>query len=113
MDEKTINILCEKFHTTIDCLIPEYTHYMIGKDIVILLTSLILILVSIFILHKNHEKTRNWDLLDWDILDILITITAIVVLFIAVLSLLFDAYDLVLWIASPKMRFFDVVMNFS
>ena len=56
MDEKTINALCEKFHTTIDYLIPTYSHYMVNKNIAIIIIYLIIILISAFFIYRVVKK---------------------------------------------------------
>lgn len=116
MDEKTINILCEKFHTTIDNLIPAYSHYMIHKDIGIVVINMILIIISIIailLVIKKAKESYGTDFYNWEFHHTTTIIICGVITFIALIALFCTIYDLILWIMSPEMRFLDVMANFN
>lgn len=114
MDEKTINALCEKFHTTTSNLISAYGHYMIHKDIGIIVINIILIIISIVVILLVGKKTKEsyeTDFYDWEFCHTAIVIICGVITFIVLIVLFFTIYDLTLWITSPEMRFLDVMAN--
>ena len=59
MDEKTIDTLCEKFHTTTSNLISAYSHYMIHKDIGIIVISMILMIISAIVILLVVKKAKE------------------------------------------------------
>ena len=111
MDEKTINALCEKFHTTMEDLIPVYSHYMIHKDVGIMVVGLILMIVGVVISLQVVKKTKGKDIIDWSFSQIMTIIVAGSLIFVIAIVLFFSIYDLILWITSPEMRFLDVVVS--
>ena len=115
MDEKTINTLCEKFHTTTSNLISAYSYYMIHKDIGIIVLNIILMIISIIVvllIVKKEKELYGTDFLDnWEFHYVITIITCGVIAFITLIVLFFTIYDLTLWITSPEMRFLDVMTN--
>ena len=111
MDAKTIDALCEKFHTTMEDLIPVYSHYMIHKDVGIMVVGLILMVIGVVISLRVVKKTKGKDIIDWDFSQIMTIIIAGSLIFIIAIMLFLNTYDLILWITSPKMRFLDVVVS--
>ena len=113
MNEQLINDLCEKFHTTIDNLIPVYSKYAMTKDITNIVIEILIILISIAVICFIiwYAKKENIEL----ILDfpsgILIMIIAGIIIFICGLALIFDIRDYILWSISPEMRFLDYVAS--
>ena len=114
MNEQLINELCEKFHTTVNNLIPVYTKYAMAKDITAIVVELLIILISIaticFIMWYAKKKEIDWD---WDFPMglIIIIIIAGIMIFICGLALILDIRDYVLWSISPEMRFLEQVVN--
>lgn len=114
MNAKTIDVLCEKFHTTINNLIPAYSHYMIHKDIGIIVFSMILMIIStivILLVVKKAKESYGTDFYNWEFCHVTTIVICGVMIFIILIVLFFTAYDLTLWITSPEMRFLDVMAN--
>ena len=117
MNEKTIDTLCEKFHTTTSNLISAYSHYMIHKDIGIIILSIILMIIStivILLVIKKAKKTYETSFsyfYDWEFRYATTVIICGVMIFIILIVLFFTIYDLTLWNTSPEMRFLDVMAN--
>lgn len=115
MTEETINTLCEKFHTTVDNLIPIYTKYAMAKDIASGLICLLFIAICIGILiylrhkAKENEYTDYW--YDASATEIVLMISATVIAWFLFIAICVNIYDYVMWIYSPSMRFLDHVMN--
>lgn len=117
MNEQVINELCERFHTTVDNLIPVYADYAIAKDMAILAIATILIIVGIIviIIFKQIIQARLGDECDWfydtSLSQMLLCIGAIIIIICSVICILVSGYDLILWHISPQMRFFDCVVG--
>ena len=116
MDEKTINLLCEKFHTTVDNLIPVYSHYMIGKDIATIIISIILIIISIITFYLCHKRGKRiygdaYNLMDWGLGEMFLYFGCIIVILVGFIEIFCSIYDYALWIHCPEMRFLDTVMH--
>lgn len=115
MDEKAIELLCEKFHTTTDYLIPTYQHYIIGKDIASIIICIIMIILILCLMRFCYKKGKqrcgnNYDVTDWSLGEMFAYIGGGVVTIFALVILFGSIYDCVLWIASPEMRFLDTVI---
>ena len=69
MDEKTIELLCEKFHTTVDNLMPVYSQYAMTKDIVsgiiCLLIIIICAVITILMVKRGIEKEYYEEFMDF------------------------------------------------
>ena len=115
MSEQVINELCEKFHTTVDNLIPVYSKYAMTKDITNIVIEILLIIISIatiyFALWWAKRKDIDWEYDTPTLGLMLIIIVAISTIGFCILALLFDIRDYILWSASPEMRFLDYVVQ--
>ena len=119
MTEETINVLCEKFNTTIDQLIPVYTNYVIHKNIISSIISLVITFICIFIIFKiwNRYKKNNIcddSFGDWvldDTISIVVLFFDISILFTAIIFIIFNTYDIIMWNAYPQMRFFETFIG--
>lgn len=115
MDEKAIELLCEKFHTTIDYLIPTYQHYIIGKDIASIIICIIMIILTLCLIRFCYKKGKQrcgnyYDSMNWSLGEMFAYIGGVVVIIFALVILFVSIYDCVLWITSPEMRFLDTVI---
>ena len=111
MTEETINQLCEKFHTTIDNLIPVYAKYMATKDIIGIVIEIIIIAVCISVLTSMYQNYKQNKYDEFDILPFVIVAISAVVLLIFVICFFYDIYDLILWHTCPELRFLDKVLH--
>lgn len=115
MTEETIELLCEKFHTTVDNLIPVYSQYAMTKDIVsgiiCLLIIIICAVITILMVKRGIEKGYYEDILDTPFSYMLIHICAGVVMSICLIAICCNIYDYILWNNYPQMRFLDVLAN--
>ena len=113
MNEQLINELCQKFHTTVDNLIPVYSKYAMTKDITNIVIEILIILISIaaicFIVW--YVKKEDIDLALDFLTGLTIIIIAGIMIFICGLALIFDIRDYILWSISPEMRFLDYVVQ--
>jgi len=114
MNEQLINDLCEKFHTTVDNLIPLYSKYAMTKDITSIVAEILLIIISIatiwFILWRAKRNDVDWE---WDtpVVSIIIIATAAMIILICIIGLILDIRDYILWSISPEMQFLDYVVE--
>ena len=111
-----LDTLCERFHTTIDYLIPIYSHYMIQKDIIIIVMSILVIMACIAIMYlcyrqQKNRYGRNYELIDWDGMQLLCFILSAILIIIFVISIGCSIYDCILWNSNPEMRFLDAVLS--
>lgn len=119
MTEETINVLCEKFNTTIDQLIPVYTNYVIHKNIISSIISLVITFICIFIIFKiwnRYKKNNTCDdsFGDWildDTISIVVLSFDISILFTAIIFIIFITYDTIMWNSYPQMRFFETFIG--
>ena len=115
MDEKTIELLCEKFHTTVDNLIPVYSEYAMTKDIVSGIIALIILIISIIILilmyKRGTAKGYYKDILYAPVGYLLVPIFTGAIAFICIIALCCNIYSYILWSNFPEMRFLDVIAN--
>ena len=119
MTEETIKVLCEKFNTTIDQLIPIYTNYVIHKNIISSIIALVIAFICIFIIFKiwNRYKKNNIcddSFVDWvldDTISILVLFFDISILFTAIIFIIFNTYDTIMWNSYPQMRFFETFIG--
>jgi len=110
MSEQVINELCQKFHTTVENLIPVYSKYAMSKDIGSCIICIILIIISVlYLLYIKHycseEGINDWiDLPGYHIFG-----SAVVIFIIlgCIIGLCLYIYDYVLWFNCPQMRFLD------
>lgn len=111
MIEETINQLCERFHTTMENLIPVYSRYMITKDIVSIIILLAVIVICIMICLKlwRWMKSDNYD--EYAIAPICIGVCAMIVGLVCTICCLTNIYDLILWCSFPDLRFLDTVLQ--
>ena len=111
MNEQVINELCQKFHTTVDNLIPVYSKYAISKDIASCIICIILIIISIvYLIYLKHylKKEDIYDYwLDLPMHHILGSGVAVFIILICIITLCMNIYDYVLWSNCPQMRFLD------
>lgn len=114
MNEQLINELCEKFHTTVDNLIPVYAKYAMAKDITNMVIELLIILISIaaivFIMWYTKKENIDWDW-DFPIGLFIILLIAGIMSFICGLALIFEIRDYILWSISPEMRFLEQITD--
>ena len=111
MTEETINQLCEKFHTTMDNLIPVYSKYMVTKDIIGIVIEIIIIAVCISILTLMYQNYKQNKYDEFDVLPFVIITTSAITLLIFVICFLYGIYDLILWHNCPELRFLDTVLQ--
>jgi len=115
MTEETINTLCEKFHTTVDNLIPVYSEYAMIKDIangfICFGILIVCILILIFMFKRGLDKGYYDDILDTPFSYILIPICAGIAGLICFIAICCNIYDYILWNNYPQLRFLDVVVN--
>lgn len=114
MSEQLINDLCERFHTTVDNLIPVYSKYAMTKDITNIVIEILLIIIFIaaiyFTLWWAKQRDIDWEL-DMPIGSIFIIIIAGVTIAFCILGLILDIRDYILWSTSPEMRFLEYVVE--
>lgn len=111
MNEQLINELCEKFHTTVDNLIPVYAKYMITKDSLDIIIGFILIIIGVLVLKHiyNGYKTEKYD--EYAITPIVIAVCVGVFTFTGVIIIIYSVYDCILWHSYPGLRFLDTVLQ--
>ena len=114
MNEQLINDLCERFHTTVDNLIPVYSKYAMSKDITNIVIEILVIILSIaiiwFVLWWAKRRDIDWEW-DFPIGSIIIIVIAGAVFGFCVLALILDIRDYILWSTSPEMRFLEYVIQ--
>ena len=114
MNEQLINELCEKFHTTVNNLIPVYSEYAMTKDITNIVIEILVIILSIaiiwFILWWAKRRDIDWEM-DMPVGLIVIIIVAGVTVTFCAFALILDIRDYILWSVSPEMRFLEQVVQ--
>ena len=110
MSEQVINELCQKFHTTIDNLIPVYSKYAMSKDIGNCIICVILIIISIlyllYIIRYCSEKgTDDW--IDLPMYHLFGSAFMVFIILGCIIALCLNIYDYILWSNCPQMRFLD------
>ena len=111
MTEETINALCEKFHTTIDNLIPVYSKYMITKDTMGIIISLVIAIVGALVviyIYRGYKKEK-YD--EYSVTPIVVGVTAAVLIIVGVIAIMLNFYDYILWYSYPGLRFLDTVLQ--
>lgn len=115
MNEQLINELCEKFHTTVDNLIPVYAKYAMTKDIASGLICLLLMAICIGILIYLRRKAKKNNYTDYwydaSATEIVLIVCATVIAVFLFVAICLNIYDYIMWLYSPSMRFLDHVMN--
>ena len=117
MTEETINTLCEKFHTTVNNLIPVYTKYAMAKDIASGLICLLFIAICVIILiylrrrAKKNEYCNYW--YDASVIEVVLGVSAAVTAVFLFIAICLNIYDYIMWLYSPSMRFLDHIANIS
>ena len=110
MSEQVINELCQKFHTTVDNLIPVYSKYAMSKDIASCIICIILIIISIlYLIYLKHYSNKE-NIYDWTDLPGYHLFGSVFIIFIilgCIIVLFLNIYDYVLWSNCPQMRFLD------
>lgn len=111
MTEETINALCEKFHTTVDNLIPVYSQYMITKDLLNIIIGIIFIIVGVLVLKYiyNGYKTEKYD--EYAITPVVIAVCIGVFAVAGIVVVISSACDCILWHNYPGLRFLDTVLQ--
>lgn len=115
MNEQLINELCQKFHTTVDNLIPVYAKYAMTKDIasgfICLLFMVICIGILIYLQHKAKKNGYDDYWYDASATEIVLTVSAIVIAIFLFILICVNIYDYMMWSYSPSMRFLDCIIN--
>lgn len=114
MTEQTINALCEKFHTTVDNLIPVYSQYAMSKDIGQCVICIVLIIISVlyFIYLKHYiKKEKFYDCLDIPVHHIILSVVLGITVAVCFILICVDIYDYILWLNCPQMRFLDYITH--
>lgn len=111
MTEETINTLCEKFHTTIDNLIPVYSKYMMTKDTMGIVISLVIAIVGALVvayIYRGYKKEK-YD--EYSITPFVVGATAAALIIGGVIAIMLNFYDYILWYNYPELRFLDTVLQ--
>lgn len=111
MTEETINTLCEKFHTTVDNLTPVYSKYMMTKDTMGIVISLVIAIVGALVvvyIYRGYKKEK-YD--EYSITPFFIGTTAAVLMIGSVIAIMLISYDYILWYNFPELRFLDTVLQ--
>ena len=111
MTEETINTLCEKFHTTVDNLIPVYSKYMMTKDTMGIVISLVIAMVGALVvvyIYRGYKKEK-YD--EYAITPFIIGATAAALIIAGVIAIMLNFYDYILWYNYPELRFLDTVLQ--
>lgn len=115
MNEQLINELCEKFHTTVDNLIPVYAKYAMAKDIasglICLLCMAICVVILIYLRRKAKKNNYTDFLYDAPTTEWVLLISTTVIAVFLFIAICINIYDYVMWVYSPSMRFLDHVMS--
>lgn len=103
---EVINVLCEKLGTTGQYLIPELAKINIAEGIIWGISSLIIVIVSIYFLPKawKYDKNNKEEYSFWIIIPIML-IFVFGCIFIVALS------DTVGWIVSPTAKTISYIIN--
>ena len=111
MTEETINTLCEKFHTTVDNLIPVYSKYMMTKDTMGIVISLVIAMVGALVvvyIYRGYKKEK-YD--EYAITPFVVGATAAALIIAGVIAIMLNFYDYILWYNYPELRFLDTVLQ--
>ena len=111
MTEETINTLCEKFHTTVDNLIPVYSKYMMTKDTMGIVISLVIAMVGVLVvvyIYRGYKKEK-YD--EYAITPFVVGATAAALIIAGVIAIMLNFYDCILWYNYPELRFLDTVLQ--
>ena len=111
MNEQLINELCEKFHTTIDNLIPVYSKYMMTKDTMGIIISLVIAIIGALVviyIYRGYKKEK-YD--EYSVTPIVVGTTAAVLIVVGVIAIMLIFYDYILWYNCPELRFLDTVLQ--
>ena len=111
MTEETINTLCEKFHTTVDNLIPVYSKYMMTKDTMGIVISLVIAIVGALVvvyIYRGYKKEK-YD--EYAITPFIIGATAAALIIAGIIAIMLNFYDYILWYNYPELRFLDTVLQ--
>lgn len=110
MSEQVINELCQKFHTTVENLIPVYSKYAMSKDTASCIICIILIIISIlYLLYIKHycSEENIYDWVDLPMYHLFGSAFVIIAILTCIILLCMNIYDYVLWSNCPQMRFLD------
>ena len=111
MIEETINQLCEKFHTTMENLIPVYSRYMITKDIISSIIVLAIVIICAIICLKLWRWTKSDSYDEYAVAPIVVGVCAGVCGLICLIACICNIYDLIFWCSFPELRFLDTVLQ--
>ena len=110
MSEQVINELCQKFHTTVENLIPVYSKYAMSKDIASCIICIILLIIGVLYLIYLKHYSKEEDIYDWTdfpVHHLFGSVFAIIAILTCIILLCMNIYDYVLWSNCPQMRFLD------
>ena len=108
MSEQLINELCEKFHTTVNNLIPVYAKYTMTKDIMAICVAILIYL------RRKVKKNEYYDYwYDASASEIVLGVSAAVIAVFLFIAICVNIYDYIMWLYSPSMRFLDHIANIS
>lgn len=117
MNEQLINELCEKFHTTVNNLIPVYAKYAMAKDIASGLICLLFIAICVAILIYLRRKVKKNEYYDYwydaSATELILGLCAVVTAVFLFIAICINIYDYIMWLYSPSMRFLDYIANIS
>lgn len=102
MNEKTIELLCEKFGTTVEYLIPKVQAYGIWSNVIGLIMCFIIITSTICYWKHLREKYGKMEIEDIEFLDLILICIGFISSVIVFLGAFRIISDLMMWITTPE-----------
>ena len=109
MNEKAIELLCKKFGTTVEYLIPKAQAYGIWSNAVGVVICCLVIALEIwyvFHLRKKYGKEWEWEIEDYEFI---FAVVGIFVLIIAVIVFCVAVSDLIMWATVPELGLLKLI----
>ena len=108
MNEKTLELLCEKLGTTVEYLVPKAQAYGISCCIAVIVICCLAI--GFEFLYVKHLRNKYVDLLvQADIIELALAITGGVFVFIVFIALIGVIPELIMWITAPELGLLGLV----
>lgn len=109
MNEKTLELLCEKFGTTVEYLIPKAQAYGIWSNAAgVVICCLVIALEIWYMLHlrKKYGNKLEWEIEDYEFI---FAVVGIFVLIIAVIVFCVAIFDLIMWATVPEVGLLKLI----
>ena len=109
MNEKTLELLCEKFGTTVEYLIPKAQAYGIWSSATGLISAGLIIIFTIIYIKDISKKYENDWFDDMSTIEFVLMVLGLAFTVIALIVFICLIPELIMWITAPEIGLLKLI----